>query len=222
MYKKEQYFTKENIGARAKELYANAKKYSKDRALSIDKEHLALIVTDMQEYFLNKKSNAFIPSSPAIIAGMREIIELCDTQSIPVIFTRHINTEDNAQMMDEWWNNLSREEDELSKISSALDVKGHPVVTKSQYDAFYETDLESMLKDRDVHQLIICGVMTNLCCETTARSAFIRGFQPLLPLDLTAAYNYNFHLSTALNLAFGFSRPTLSSELIKAIRGNHD
>jgi nicotinamidase-related amidase len=59
--------------------------------------------------------------------------------------------------------------------------------------------------------------MTNMCCETTARSAFVKGFDVVMPVDATAAYNYEFHLATFLNLAYMFSRPIKTKTLIDSL-----
>ncbi|MGB9641195.1 MAG: isochorismatase family protein, partial [Anaerolineales bacterium] len=52
-----------------------------------------------------------------------------------------------------------------------------------------------------------------LCCETTARSAFIRGFEPFFLVDGTATYNSYFHQATLLNLNHGFASLTLCADL---------
>ena len=94
------------------------------------------------------------------------------------------------------------------------------VLKKSQYDAFYDTSLEDVLKKNRVSQVVICGVMTHLCCETTARSAFMRGFEVFFTVDGTATYNKNFHLATLLNLSHGFATPTLVNELLTSLRND--
>jgi bifunctional isochorismate lyase/aryl carrier protein len=93
---------------------------------------------------------------------------------------------------------------------------------KSQYDAFYQTSLEEMLHAKGVTQVVICGVMTHLCCETTARSAFIRGFEVFFPVDGTATYNLAYHKASLLNLAHGFASLVLMKDILEAIRGEHE
>ena len=51
---------------------------------------------------------------------------------------------------------------------------------------------------------MICGVMTNCCCETTARDAFMRGFNVVFVSDATATTSADLHLSAIKNIAFGF------------------
>ncbi len=92
-----------------------------------------------------------------------------------------------------------------------------PVVIKSQYDAFYKTNLLQLLKNDKIKQVVITGVMTNLCCETTARSAFVRGFEVLFVVDGTATQNELMHRATIINLAYGFAVPVRTQDLIKQL-----
>ncbi len=59
--------------------------------------------------------------------------------------------------------------------------------------------------------------MTHLCCETTARSAFVRGFEVFFTIDGTATYNKEFHFATLHNLAHGFALPILVDEILDAV-----
>ena len=87
---------------------------------------------------------------------------------------------------------------------------------KGHYDAFYETSLENVLQAGDVTQVVITGLMTHLCCETTARSAFMRGYEVFLAIDGTATYTEAFHRAALLNLAHGFVMPMLVEEILSA------
>jgi len=89
------------------------------------------------------------------------------------------------------------------------------LIIKSQYDAFYDTNLHEILRKNNIEQVIITGVMTHLCCETTARSAFIRGYNVFFPIDGTATYNEDFHNATLTNLAHGFANITLINNLMQ-------
>jgi bifunctional isochorismate lyase/aryl carrier protein len=57
--------------------------------------------------------------------------------------------------------------------------------------------------------------MTHLCCETTARAAFVAGYEVFFLVDGTASYNEEFHISTLKNLAHGFAVLTTTSQLLK-------
>ena len=168
----------------------------------------------MQDYFLEESSHAYIPSAPAIVPGLDALINAFSYAGLPVIFTRHLNSPEDAAMMGVWWRDMILAEDPLSQVTQEFDLTAGARVEKSQYDAFYGTSLEKLLRDAGVEQLVICGVMTHLCCETSARSAFVRGFKVLFPVDGTATYNEDFHEATLLNLAHGFVIPVLVGELL--------
>jgi isochorismate hydrolase len=193
----------------------------------------ALLVLDMQHYFLDPSSHAFTPSAPAIVPNINRLIDFAVKHNMAIIFTKHVNNSENAGMMRKWWRDMVAEgswEAEIIELGGGeAGKRGSParddsmvgkIIVKNQYDAFYNTDLEGYLKSKKIEQVIITGVLTNLCCETTARSAFVRGFEVLFPLDATAAYNKEFHLSTFRNLGFGFCPIITTSDLINSLTEN--
>jgi bifunctional isochorismate lyase/aryl carrier protein len=62
--------------------------------------------------------------------------------------------------------------------------------------------------------------MTNICCETTARSAFVRGFEVFFAIDGTATYSEEHHLATIMNFSYGFVIPILLDELFSVLSKN--
>jgi isochorismate hydrolase len=210
---KEIYFTPENIQTKAKNMIFDVEKIVRTKKIDVDFEKAALIVLDMQEFFLNEKSHAFIPSSPSIIPNIKNLVENFHNKKRPVIFTKHINTPANAGMMGDWWKDILTPKNEYSDLSKKLEAKNSIIIEKTQYDAFYNTDLETVLRQKKIEQVVITGVMTHLCCETTARSAFTRSFQSFLVIDATATYNESFHRASTLNLAHGFSKLVLAEDL---------
>jgi isochorismate hydrolase len=115
--------------------------------------------------------------------------------------------------MANWWSDLIRIENPQSGIILDFDFSNRYVLRKSQYDAFYQTTLDNMLHKKGVSQIVITGVMTHLCCETTARSAFVRGFEVFFIVDGTATYNEDHHMATLRNLSHGFATPMLAKEI---------
>ena len=180
-------------------------------------EESALIICDMQRYFLESQSHAYIPSAGAIIPRIKRLAASFVEKGLPVISTRHLNTKGDAKMMARWWKEVITEDNDLSEITHELDFPDSIIILKSQYDGFYETPLEGILKEKGVHQLVITGVMTHLCCETMARSGFMRGFTVFFPIDATATYNEVFHLGAFTNLSHGFAIPVLTDELLDSI-----
>ena len=105
---------------------------------------------------------------------------------------------------------------ELKNKADALDTSRGLILQKSQYDAFYNTELVKILRENFATQVVITGVMTHLCCETAARSAFVRGFDVFFTVDGTATYNEDFHRAALQNLAHGFATPVLLEEFVVA------
>jgi biuret amidohydrolase len=73
-------------------------------------------------------------------------------------------------------------------IDELKPAKGEPVLDKPGKGAFYATDLESMLHNRGIKQLIVCGVTTEVCVNTTVREANDRGYDCFVPEDCVASY----------------------------------
>ena len=96
---------------------------------------------------------------------------------------------------------------------------GEPVVDKPGKGAFFATDLDSILKHRGIQQLVVCGVTTEVCVNTTVREANDRGYDCLVLEDCVASYFPMFHkavleMFTAQGGIFGWvsdSRPFLQA-----------
>ena len=173
----------------------------------------ALLVLDLQDYFLRPDSHAYIPAAPAILPNIQNLVTSFSGHGRPVIFTQHLNTQADAGMMSRWWRDVIRADSPLSAIAPGLDSPGGIRIRKTQYDAFYGTSLEELLRGRGVEQVVVSGVMTHLCCESTARSAFMCGFEVLFCVDGTATYTEALHRSALLTLAHGFALPVLCEEI---------
>ena len=213
---KEQYYTSGSIYRQAQDFLKEIIPLRNRHEVKINLAKVALLVIDMQNYFIDKLSHAYIPSVDAIIPRVIKLQNYCLQNGIRVIHTRHINTKENAGMMAKWWGGQLLESVGIaSEIVAAIANPKIVQVVKSQYDAFYDSDMESVLKNSGIEQLIVTGVMTHLCCETTARAAFTRGYEVFFSIDGTATYNSKFHLATLINLAHGFAVPVLVDEIIK-------
>ena len=214
---KTKYFTQENINSQAMEL-ANELPESLDKQKSIfEPWQSALLILDMQSYFLESSSHAYIPSAAAIVPGLKDLAQAYYAHNLPIFFTQHLNSAMDAGSMSRWWQDLITIENPLSAIIPDFDFSNRYILQKSQYDAFYQTDLEENLKNQRVSQVVVSGVLTHLCCETTARSAFVRGFEVFFLIDGTATYNKEHHLATLLNLSHGFANLVLSGEILVAL-----
>jgi nicotinamidase-related amidase len=78
-------------------------------------------------------------------------------------------------------------------IPELYPIAGEPVIDKPGKGAFYQTDLELMLKNRGIETLLVCGVTTEVCVNTTIREANDRGFRCIALSDCCASYFPKFH-----------------------------
>ena len=179
----------------------------------------ALLIIDMQEFFLNKKSHDYLPDSQKIIPNIKKIQKLFLDNNLLVIHTQHINTPQDAGQMSPQWDDLISKDNPLSSLTPELTINNSHILIKSQYDAFYNTDLEKLLKQNNIEQVVITGVATHLCCETTARSAFTRDFSVKFISDATASFDQNYHNSSIRNLKHGFAEILTTDQLIKNFNG---
>jgi isochorismate hydrolase len=115
-------------------------------------------------------------------------------------------------MLAGWWGEAiiyGSKDWELMKTMAPLETE--TVMDKNRYSAFYQTNLDEMLRSRGLEELIITGVMTNCCCDTTARDGFVRDYHIFFVSDATATVNEELHLASLKNLAYGFAH-ILSTE----------
>lgn len=171
------------------------------------KDRSALLLIDLQEYFRD-----------LIQPVLPRLLTLCGEArgaGLPLFFTRHgHNSGDMGGSLGEWWAGLIRENSPESCLLPELELRlEEPVIAKSRYSAFFKTDLETRLRRRGIEDVIIGGVMTNLCCETTARDAFIRDFRVFFLADGTSAANEIHQQASLVNLAYGFATLMTCGEL---------
>ncbi len=215
---KTRYFSSENIEQEAFQMLEELPGYKNRRISPYTPQNSALLILDMQSYFLEPSSHAYIPSAPAIVPNLQALARAYYAKDLAVIFTQHLDIPQEAGSMARWWQDLIKIEDPLSAIIPEFNFSNRYILRKNQYDAFYGTSLEDKLQRNAVNQLVICGVMTHLCCETTARSAFVRGYEVFFVIDGTATYNKDHHMATLLNLAHGFATPLLAAEILTALQ----
>jgi ureidoacrylate peracid hydrolase len=189
----------------------------------------ALLVVDMQNGFCH--ADGSLPSLGMALAdadrSVRQsalAVEQARQAGLPVVFTRHVYRPGRA---DEG-QNLSALSGQLADIDGlatgswdggVVDELGWTpadlTVDKVRFDAFLWTSLDPLLRGLGVTHLQVCGVVTNICVESTVRAAFMRDYRVTLLGDACAAQTPRLHelglevmgsvgLATVVSLADGY------------------
>lgn len=179
----------------------------------------ALLVIDMQKYF----SEMIDRPLPQI----KLLNDFCNGTDRPVIFTQHGHTPD--ELIPPIKNQLIRkvgpenaimvntEEWELAPEIWKM-ARDAPISRKNTYDAFMHTELEAMLRERGVERVLITGVMSDVCCDTTARSAFVRGFETWYISDACWTDTQEQHDRALANVDFLIGKVFTTSDAVAALR----
>ncbi|UCH84173.1 MAG: cysteine hydrolase, partial [Candidatus Latescibacterota bacterium] len=208
------------IESRAGQWLARIEPYNQHE-LTLNVAKSALLVIDMQEFFLDPTSATFTCGALAIVPGIKRLIEAYRAADRPVIFSKHVHHPDDLDsgIMGWWWEGKCLEGSPESEIHSELaPLPNEKVVFKHRYSAFYNTDLETVLRCLKVEDLVITGTMTNMCCESTARDAYYRDYRVFVPADGTGTVIEEMHVASLLNLAYGFASVTTCRALLDSFR----
>jgi ureidoacrylate peracid hydrolase len=185
--------------------------------MKLKRDSSALMVIDMQKFFLDPQSPTFTCGGPAILPTLSRLIKAFRDAGRPIIYTCHVHKSDgsDAGIMKWWWQGMCVEGTPESLVHSAIaPCPNDKIIYKHRYSAFYNTDLETVLRVLKIEDLVISGIMTNMCCESTARDAYYRDQRVFFLADGTGSITEEMHLSTLLNLAFGFAYITTADDVI--------
>ncbi|MFH0777575.1 MAG: isochorismatase family cysteine hydrolase [Candidatus Eisenbacteria bacterium] len=216
----ESYVTTRNIEQKTREWLKRIEPFNRHR-LRLKRSKSALLVIDMQDYFLQPDSPAYIPGGLAILPGLRRLVAAFRATERPVIFTKHVHHPDKIDVgiMEWWWQGMCVEGSRESEIHASLAPRRREkVVQKHRYSAFFDTDLETVLRCQKVEDLVITGIMTNMCCESTTRDAYFRDYRTFFAADGTATVDEEMHVATLLNLAYGFSYVTTMGAIERSLK----
>jgi isochorismate hydrolase len=215
------YLTEENISSKADEwLNGLDLRPSRQNKFKFNPQNSALLIIDMQEYFLSKESHAFIPAAMTIVPNINSIIKEYRKHNLPIIFTFHaLERDEKPGIMGRWWGDVLRVTSPLSRIHSSIRCKKSDIILrKSRYSAFVGTNLDQILKNMEIDKLVITGVMTHLCCDSTARDAFMKDYGVYFVVDATATDDETLHVSSLRTLSDGFVIPIKTNDVLKEVK----
>lgn len=180
----------------------------------------ALVVVDMQNAFLKKNGSMvargfdIAPLLPSV-EPCAELIDLARAAGIQIVYTRFVYRPDykdagvavrNFTPNTITTNSLAAGTWDVEVIDRLTPQPGDIVIDKNRPSAFINTPLEGILRNLRIQSLVICGITTNICVETTARDASQRDYDTFVVSDATAEYDSNRYAVAIQTLAFLFAR----------------
>lgn len=190
-----------------------------------DKGRAALLVIDMQRDFVDEGAIMEVPMARECLPEMRRVLDRCRAEGVPVFFTRHVLSDrfDVSPLETTYIPRLKaagmREGTPGVEVVDALrPLAGETIVDKHRYDAFYNTQLDTALRNvrgpNGVDTVIIIGTVTNICCESTARSAFMRDYKVAFISDANGGLDQASHEATLGIIGQVFGRVMTTEELL--------
>jgi nicotinamidase-related amidase len=183
-------------------------------AVSINLDRTALVIIDMQRDFLEPGGFGAalgndVTRLQVAVAPCRAVLDAARARGLLVIHTREGHRPDLSDAPrlkvergdpalrigapGPMGRILVRGEPGHDIIAELSPRAGEPVIDKPGKGAFYQTDLDLMLRNRGVETLLVGGVTTEVCVNTTVREANDRGFRCIVLADCCASYFPEFH-----------------------------
>jgi nicotinamidase-related amidase len=201
-----------------------------DVIFDIRKEKCALLVIDMQDEFVKPEwTSSWIPEATRQVPNIKRLIEHCRNRGIPVIYTAFRDTHafrdrpKFGHLMPNRYHKLGNDPSwyKEGKIWAELAPREDEIVIfKPSYGAFYDTPLETILRNMDKDTIIICGTLTNYCCGTTARQGYERGFKVIFGSDVTSTDSPDMQEPELKVLRKGFAKVMDVESIIKVTTNN--
>jgi nicotinamidase-related amidase len=144
----------------------------------------ALVIIDVQnDYFSNGKMTLHEPEKA--LAEIQKLEAYFNKNKLPIIYIQHIKENPQADFFGR--NTVG------AALHSGLATTNHSIIIEKHYpNSFIETRLQSTLIELAVEQVVITGMMTHMCIDSTTRASAELGFQPVLIADATATKTLNF------------------------------
>ncbi|SEQ94392.1 ureidoacrylate peracid hydrolase [Faunimonas pinastri] len=190
-----------------------------------DRNRAALIVVDMQRDFVEEGAIMEVAMARRAIPTMARVVEACRGAGIPVIYTRHVlHDEFDISPLEAAYqprlktSGMRAGTPGVEIVPELAPLPRDVIVTKHRYDAFHDTQLETVLRnirgERQVDTLVIIGTVTSVCCESTARSAFMRDYKVAFISDANGGFDEASHNASCDILGRVFARVMRCDEFL--------
>lgn len=179
----------------------------------------ALIVVDMINEFCKPGGKMVLPGYEALIPQQQALIAAAHKAGMPVIFVIDSHRKNMRQDREFLKRSPHGEEDTWATevVGEIAPEANDIIVIKHRYSSFFQTDLDLVLRDMKIDQVIVCGVVTNICVRSTVHDAFFRGYDVVVPHDACAATGPREQESTLYDIATHFGTVATTAEVIAAI-----
>jgi len=196
-----------------------------------DPKYAALVVVDVQNDFVSPQGSAAKRGEDvgAAIAMVPNLIRLIDEGRSVGLTIVYIRTTHSEWTDTPSWIYRSSQRSGLNTCREGTwgaelyegiaPLPSERVVIKHRYSAFINTDLNTVLKARGIQSVLVCGVATNVCVETTARDAYMFDYYVTMIDDCSAAYEPKLHMGTLENMRRHFGLVASSNEIIETWSG---
>lgn len=182
----------------------------------------------MQEEFVKPHWTPFwIPEATRQVDRIKTLIAFCREKGLPIIYTAAAYTyfrkdrPSTGDLMPNRYPELGIEDPVIFRDGRIwADLTPLPediIIHKPSYGAFYDTPLETILRNQGKDTIIICGTLSNYCCGMTARQGYERGFKVVVGSDVTSTNDPDLHEAELKVLRAGFARVLSADEIIKAL-----
>ncbi len=206
----------------------------KDLEARLDPRHTALLIIDMQkdlcvEGFATSRAGRDLTATRSIIPALQELLGVARETGVLVGHIGFWTLEDHLSDSPSWLaqrrrstyssDKLCMEHSEGAEfIDELAPAPGEMVIHKHRYSAFKGTDLDMLLRARDIRTVITTGVSTNVCVESTLREAFELGHYVCIPGDGVASWDMDLHQATLKTVTHRFGLVTSCAEIIAVWR----
>jgi len=182
--------------------------------VSADARRTAVMVIDMQNDFIEERGKLYVPRSESLIKPIKSLLNTAREVGATIIYTQDWHHEDDPEF--EVWGEHALAGSWGAEIVEELKPKeGEFIVRKPSYDAFYGTPLEHILRYRGLENLILTGVLANICVLHTAGSAAMRGYRLIVPVDCILALNEFDYALSLRQMSFIYKAKLTRSDMIE-------
>jgi ureidoacrylate peracid hydrolase len=187
--------------------------------LRLDPAHAAIVVVDMINEFCKPGGKMVLPGYERLVPPQLAVIAAARKAGAPVVWV-HDSHRRNMRRDREWVKRTPHgvEGTWATEIIDDLGARSDEIhVIKHRYSSFFQTDLDVTLKDMLVTQLVIFGVVTNICVRSTVHDAFFNGYEVVVPHDCCAATGEREQASSLYDIATHFGIVSDAAGVVAAL-----